>query len=88
MRIGSSILLVLMTLFVSGQDSGLNMFDNSILHEVRVVINDGNYWTNLVSDYDVNYPNVPYTLAMVTIDGEEMDSIGVRRKRIFVILGF
>ena len=59
---------------------GENIFNDDIVHEIHLTIDDNNYWSTLTSNYDDNYPNVPYIMANAIIDGEAVDSIGVRLK--------
>ena len=59
---------------------GEEIFDDSYIHEVRVTFDNNNFWQELSANYENNYPDVPYTMANVTIDGVEIDSIGIRQK--------
>jgi len=59
---------------------GDQIFDQSIVHEVYLEFDEATFWTTLTSNYDNNYPNVPYIMANATIDGINVDSIGVRLK--------
>lgn len=77
------ILLLLLTIFfvaefISGQ--GNEIFDESYVHEIRINFDDPDYWNSLTNNYDNFYPNIPYILADVNIDGNSLDSIGVRLK--------
>jgi len=64
--------------FVNGQ--GKNLFNNDAVHEIHLTFENSNYWTILSNNYDSNYPDVPYIMANAVIDGELVDSIGVRLK--------
>jgi len=59
---------------------GEQIFDDSYVHEIRVTFDDDGYWQELSTNYQNNYPDVPYTMASVSIDGELIDSIGIRQK--------
>lgn len=59
---------------------GEQLFQDDFVHEVRLNFSDPNFWSVLTANYDNNYPNVPYIMADVIIDGEMIDSIGVRLK--------
>jgi len=75
--------LFLFSFSLQAQDAGDKMFDNNVLHEVRFQFSQSNYWNQLVSNFEDNFdPSipVPYLLGNVTIDGELVDSIGVRFK--------
>ena len=59
------------------------MYDNSILHEIRFEFTQSNYWNILKANYEQNadpFDTKPYLMGKVTIDGEEVDSVGVRFK--------
>ncbi len=78
-----SFLLLLCSTFLFAQDPGERMFDNSIVHEINFEFAESNYWSILNSNFD-NHPDpldpVPYLMATVIIDGETVDSVGVRFK--------
>lgn len=59
---------------------GEQVFDNATTHEIYLTFSDTNFWTTLTNNYDNNYPNIPYIMANAVIDGEAVDSIGVRLK--------
>ncbi len=65
---------------VVSQQTGSSIFDNDVLHEIKIEFEESNFWQILTSNYDLNYPDVPYIMANVNIDGEPVDSIGVRLK--------
>jgi len=63
--------------------NGDKIFDHEILHEINFEFTQSNYWTTLVNNFESNFdPSipVPYLLGNVTIDGELVDSVGVRFK--------
>ncbi len=72
------IIALLQINFVNGQ--GKNLFNDDVVHEIHLTFENSNYWTILSSNYDNNYPDVPYIMANAVIDGETVDSIGVRLK--------
>jgi len=79
---------VLMALFISCSlqlhaQNGDKIFDHEILHEINFEFTQSNYWTTLVNNFESNFDSsipVPYLLGNVTIDGELVDSVGVRFK--------
>ncbi len=65
------------------QDSGDRMFDDTFLHEIRIEFSQSNFWSILINNYQNNsdpFLEKPYLMGKVTIDGEEVDSVGVRLK--------
>lgn len=76
------LLCLLFAVNLSAQDSGDNVFDNSILHEVRFEFSGGDFLNELETNFrpfDAFDPG-PYTMANIIIDGERADSVGVRLK--------
>jgi len=67
---------------LSGQKSGDNMFNNEVLHEINIEFDQANYWQILSQNFENNFfdATVPYLMGRVTIDGELVDSVGVRFK--------
>jgi len=66
---------------LSAQKSGSSVFDESIVHRVDLQFDQSNYLDQLTSNYEnAEIGNVPYILASVRFDGEEVDSIGARFK--------
>ncbi|MDW3649456.1 MAG: CotH kinase family protein [Bacteroidia bacterium] len=59
---------------------GEQIFDDAIVHEIQLSFSDSDFWTTLSDNYENNYPNIPYIMANAVIDGEILDSIGVRLK--------
>jgi len=80
--------ILLLTIIVwssplSAQQAGDNFFYSSLTHEIRLTFNQPNYWDSL--HYykqlgDSTGDEVQYMLAKVEIDGNTLDSIGVRFK--------
>lgn len=77
-RIFSMMLATLVSLSLMGQ--GELIFDDSYVHEVRITMDSQDFWAQLSDDYQSNYPDVPYRIARATIDGEIVDSVGIRQK--------
>jgi len=79
-------LLFFFTYFMPGfsgqaQDAGDHMFDPSIVHEIRFDFTEPNYFEILTNNFDISGGSaIPYLMAKVTIDGEVIDSVGVRFK--------
>jgi len=63
---------------LSGQ--GNSLFTQDSVHEIRLNFTTQNIFPILAQNYDQNYPDVPYEIATATIDGNLVDSIGVRLK--------
>ncbi|MFT5821436.1 MAG: hypothetical protein ACI8ZM_002689 [Crocinitomix sp.] len=66
-----------------GQYNGLEMFDESFLHEIRITFEQEEYWDSLEYYYEQLYEfGAPkkYMLASIEIDGTTIDSVGVREK--------
>ena len=63
------------------QKSGASIFDESFIHRVDLQFDQADYLDQLTNNYEnADIGNVPYIIASVTIDGEEVDSIGARFK--------
>jgi spore coat protein CotH len=78
-RLYTVILAILISFLAVGQ-GGL-VFDDSYVHEVRITIDNVDFWSELSQNYQNNYPDVPYTMASASIDGEVTDSVGIRETR-------
>ncbi len=69
---------------LSAQNSGDNIFDPSVLHEVNLIFAEPNYWEILTDNAGGRIPNPRrdsiYLMASVVIDGEMIDSVGIRIK--------
>ena len=63
--------------------SGLKMFDESYVHEIRIYFEQAGFWDTLSQHFylsvDTSLENVPLP-ARVMIDGNELDSVGVSQK--------
>ncbi len=78
-------LLFILTFIFSFQfemtsQSGEDVFNTELLHEVRITFEDDNFFQTLLNNYDQFYPDVPYLMGDVLYDGELVDSVGVRFK--------
>lgn len=60
------------------QNAGDNVFAGTQVHSIRFQFNQPNYWDSLTLYY--NWGNEQYLMATVTINGEVIDSVGVRLK--------
>ena len=71
-------------LFVSSaQIDGDNIFNDEMVHEVRITFNTDNYWDTLEYNYSqyLNFgADKQYMLSYAEIDGQLVDSIGFRQK--------
>ena len=77
-RLYTVILGILLSFLAVGQ--GELIFDDSYVHEVRITIDNVDFWSELSQNYQNNYPDLPYTMASASIDGEVTDSVGIRQK--------
>lgn len=67
--------------------SGQDMFDETYVHEIEITFDDPNFWDSLTTYYDnmmMSGADKKYMMASgVTIDGNVIDSVGVRQKGFF-----
>ncbi len=81
--INSLLVIFIYSSSLLAQNQGDNIFNTEVLHEIRFNFSQLNYWTTLTNNYENNsdpFDPVPYLLGDVTIDGELVDSVGVRFK--------
>jgi len=77
------VLIVLTFQGLSAQNAGNNIFDSSVLHEINMTFAEEDYWEILNQNFGSGFDpsvSVEYLMASVTIDGETVDSIGIRFK--------
>ena len=68
---------------LDAQAPGEQIFDNSKVHEIRFEFIQSDYWQQMVDNYENNadpFDDKPYLMGNVTIDGELVDSVGMRFK--------
>ncbi|EDP69509.1 hypothetical protein FBALC1_00105 [Flavobacteriales bacterium ALC-1] len=60
----------------------ISLFDNTIIHEIKISSTDSNLWQNLTDDYNngIASDNIPYRSVTIEIDGFIMSSVGIRQK--------
>lgn len=78
-----TLLFLFLTILVQStflQAQGDNLFDDDTVHEIYLTFEETNYWEILTGNYNSSYPDVPYIMVDAVIDGEAIDSIGVRLK--------
>ena len=66
-----------------GQSNGTDVFDESYVHEIKLTFNQVDFWDSLefyYSDFLDNGAPKRYMLASAEIDGNMIDSVGVRQK--------
>lgn len=67
--------------------SGEDMFDETYVHEIRITFENSNFWDSLTFYYDEmlnSGADKKYMMATgITIDGNVLDSVGVRQKGFF-----
>lgn len=73
-----TVILLILSISLSGQGNTLFGYDK--VHEIRLTFESDNYWSILSSNYDNSPSDVPYEMATAEIDGNTVDSIGVRLK--------
>lgn len=72
--------------FAANAQSGKDLFNDSIVHEIRWTFQESDFWGILRDNYqgsinDEGVPtNTPYLLGSISIDGEVIDSVGLRQK--------
>jgi len=79
------ILLLFFSKNLYPQNTGDAIFDTSYVHEIRITFADTSFWQTMTDHYFNNQVNgvatdVPYLEGSVSIDGNVMDSVGVRQK--------
>ncbi len=64
------------------QQPGDSLFGSAIVHEIRITFSQSDWWNTLTSNYEANNAqNIDvYIPASVTIDGDPLDSVGIRLK--------
>ena len=64
------------------QSNGNELFDNTFVHEIRITFEQENFWDSLEYYYYVAVviEGVQDMLASVEIDGNFIDSVGMRQK--------
>ncbi|MGJ8683546.1 MAG: CotH kinase family protein [Nonlabens sp.] len=73
---------------VYSQIPTVKLFDDTVIHEIKITSTDPNFWANLDSDYNNAsngggqslHTSIPYRQATVEIDGVVMLDVGVRQK--------
>lgn len=81
MRFTSLLLIFITTCQISLAQSGKKIFDTSILHEIRINFSTPNFYDSLNHYYVENYnSDIPYMMADISIDGDKVDSVGIRFK--------
>jgi hypothetical protein len=73
--------------FASGQVPGQSLFDNSIVHEIKITSLYESLVDTLTSNYVLSFGlgqmqlrEIPYAPALLTIDGTAIDTLGLRYK--------
>ena len=70
------LLLVVTTYFTNAQ----SLFDDTVLHEIRISLEGANLWDDLTSNFEDFYPDIPYKSVTVEIDGNLLEQVGIRQK--------
>lgn len=68
--------------FVMAAGPGDSLFESAFVHDIRIEFSQVYWWDSLVANYNLTQQtNVDYYIpATVTIDGDTIDSVGVRHK--------
>ncbi|MCC6461550.1 MAG: CotH kinase family protein [Saprospiraceae bacterium] len=75
------LLLLALNPFASAQTDGDRLFDSNYLHEIRFESADPSFFTMLENAFNDSQPeHSPYLGTAVRIDGQVLDSVGVRIK--------
>lgn len=69
-------LLCIIPLSLISQNDGDSLFNRPIIHEISLDFSMTNFWDTLITNHD----NDVYTLCNLTINGQIIDSIGVKLK--------
>lgn len=75
-----SCIILLFTTALSAQKEGENLFEPSVLHEIRFESNHPDLFALMLGDWQNNPDSPPYQLCNVRIDGQFVDSVGARIK--------
>jgi len=78
-----SILFLFLQTAAFSQNNGTMVFDESYMHKIEINFEQTNFWDSLEYYYDdffYNHVKIKYMMASVLIDGDAVDSIGVRQK--------
>jgi len=83
----SLILTIIFAIHSGAQSKGDQLFDNTIIHEVKIVSLKENLRDTLETNYILSYGmnqiqtrEIPYAAAKLMIDGTQLDSLGIRYK--------
>ncbi len=76
------LILLVLCFEMIGQKAGNRIFDTSYVHEIRFEFEQSDYWNTMILNYESSWDGqpVPYIMGDVIIDGERVDSVGVRFK--------
>jgi len=76
------ICIQLTLLQVQAQNSGDALFENQVVHEINFEFDQSDYWEQMEKNFDETFGQNDqiYIMGHVTIDGELVDSVGVRFK--------
>ncbi len=69
--------------FINAQNPGDHIFNNTTIHEIRISFEEADFYTILQENYAIGEMGTAkhiYLMADVTLDGENIDSVGVRFK--------
>lgn len=83
MRILTLILCVMsLSGLILAQNSGEQVFQDDVIHEIKFNFDQANYWNQMTRNYETTEVGGDHTYVMATlvINGEEVDSVGVRFK--------
>jgi hypothetical protein len=75
-------LFSMLPLLLHSQQPGDSLFGSSIVHDIRITFTQNGWWNTLTANYAAsNSQNLDiYIPASVTIDGDPLDSVGIRLK--------
>jgi spore coat protein H len=76
----NQLLFLLLLVCAFGIKAQESLFDDSVIHEIRITSPDTNLWQNIDDDYNIFYPDVPYRDVTIEIDGTTIASVGLKQK--------
>ncbi len=82
--------IILFTSIQSFSQDGAQLFDDSYVHTIEITFYESDFWQLLEQDYEAlqNTGQKTYRSAMISIDGNILDTVGVRQKGSYSNWGF
>ena len=81
MKCWFTLLSLVLSFALLAQNAGDQLFSQDVLHEIRIESPSSFFFDDLVNEYYAGFPDsYQYLPATLMIDGQVMDSVGVRMK--------